>query len=146
MKFKSIIEEGKVTKARRMYPADVLEGIKEYLVPYVEKNICFVVLGTDRDAFLTYNGLDPSALNSDKAIGLYSGIVKKIEREEGRLVFDIEPLQTPSGDKLSSYIELDSNLVVDFYVRGKSTFSAKDDAEVLNCIDEVLPVVVLMRE
>lgn len=139
-KYQTLIREGVPTVNGRIYSDGSLETIKGLLQPYIEKNICFAVLGADADAFCKYNGYNYKDLHSDKAMGLYSGIVKSFDIVNGQGELEIAPLKTSAGHILEEMQEFGIDFKVDFLAY------AMLNNQYVKEINEVVPVILLRRE
>jgi len=144
---RTIIKEGEPTKNGRVYSTGVMAKIKESLQPYIDKKICWVVLGSDRDVFITACASDIQDLFTERAFGLYAGLVKGFFIENGEGILDIEILPTAVGDNLKTYLELGVDFRVDFDIK-ISLIEHTDDGLPLitpENIIEVIPVVSLRK-
>lgn len=139
-KYQTLIREGVPTVNGRIYGDGSLETIKGFLQPYIEKNICFAVLGADADAFCKYNGYNYRDLDSDRAIGLYSGIVKSFDIVNGQGELEISPLKTSAGNNFRAMQEFGVDFKVDFLA-----YAMLNDKYVKE-INEVVPIILLRRE
>ena len=139
-KYSTIIKEGVTTPNGRLYKKGSLDKIKEFLQPYIDKNCCFTVLGADRDAFCMYNGYGVRELYTDKAVGLYSGLVKSFNINEGRGELEVDSIPTSAGHSFESMQEFGIDFSVDFDIAG---IINESDSSVT--IKDISPVVVLRR-
>lgn len=141
MLYNTIIKEGEITPNKRIYTYGSLAKIKEKLQPYIDKNICFVALGADRDCFLKYNGYSVEDLSTDRALGLYSGIVKSFDIKNNQGELEIQPIPTSSGRNLQALQECGVKFNVDFDV----ACYIEDGEYPRLTVNDVSPVVILRR-